>query len=118
MAFLSEFLLLLEPLALAFVIYASFRIMSPALFASAYVTICLYLVWNLWPDEHTSFGQKCRLSAYIPFLYFAFYTMNVVQFSAMVRCLAHPKQILRKDGSAGSHWISPERADNPQVTFV
>lgn len=116
MAFLSELMLILEPLALGFVLYASYKIMSPSLFISAYVTISLYLLWNLWPDEHTTLFNKLKLTCYIPLLYFAFYTMNVVQFYAMVRCLLSPRKVLRISGS-GSHWISPERSGKQQVQF-
>lgn len=109
MAFFGELILVFEPLALAFVIYASVKIMSPALFISAYVTISLYILWNVWPDEHASLYNKARLSLYVPFLYFAFYTMNVVQFIAMVRCIFNHKQVRRLTKS-GNNWVSPERS--------
>lgn len=118
MAFIGEFVVLLEPLAIAFVVYASIAIMSPALFVSAYATIGLYLLWNLWPDEHMDTTQKIKLTMYVPFLYFAFYTMNIVQFSAMIRCLLNPRQVLRKAGADGSKWVSPERSAKTHVQFT
>src|SRR6185369_16508334 len=102
-------------LILGYIAYLSFHFHNPSLIIGAYVTITLYVLWNLWPDEHTSFTRKLKLTAYAPFMYFIFYIMNVVQFTAVIRCLFNFKQVLRKQ-DAVSHWISPERSGE-QVQF-
>lgn len=109
MAFLGELMVLMEPFLLAYIGYLSFHFQNPSLIIGAYFTITLYILWNLWPDEHTTFRRKLKLTMFAPLMYFIFYIMNVVQFSAIVRCLFNYKQIMRKKNSI-SHWVSPERA--------
>ena len=115
MAFLGELMVLLEPLILGYITYLSFHFHNPSLIFGAYITITLYVLWNLWPDEHTSLTKKIKLTACAPFMYFIFYIMNVVQFTAVIHCLFNFKQVLLKQNSV-SHWISPERSGE-QVQF-
>lgn len=105
-AFFGEALLLLEPLCLAYIFILSIQIQNPILFASAYVTISLYLLWNIWPDEHMSTKQKLQMTFYVPVMYFLFFLMNIVQIAAAIRCILNFKQVLK---SRGSTWISPAR---------
>jgi len=116
MAFIGEAMLLIEPLALAFVIYASFVLLSTAMFIGAYATITLYMMWSVWPDEHLSIRKKLKMSCLAPAMYFVFYIMNVVQLVAIVRCLINYKQVLRKT-KMGSSWVSPERSGVAAVQF-
>lgn len=116
MAFLGELIALLEPVLIVFVIYLSFQALSFTAFISAYSVITLYLLWNLWPDEHLKLSQKLTMTAQAPIMYFLFYVMNFVQFTAIIRCLFNPKQVLRLKPTS-SVWTSPERAGQQQVTF-
>lgn len=117
MAFLGEFLLLTEPFILMYVIYICIQVMSLSFFIGAYITITIYLLWNVLPDEHMTFKNKIKMSAYAPAMYFIMYLMNIVQVVAIFRCLMHPLQIIRK-ANASSSWVSPERAGQTQVQFT
>ncbi len=108
MAIFSELNLLLEPLLLGYVIYLGFVYHAPQIFLGAYLTITLYILWTVWPDEHMTNKHKLRVSVYAPLMYFVFYIMNLIQFVAVIRCLTHPKQVRRKVGT--SAWTSPQRA--------
>ncbi len=108
-AFLGELIVLVEPFILAFVMYLSFLYLSPQSFAGAYALISLYLLWNIWPDEHMKFREKLRMTALTPFMYFLFYIMNVVQFWAIMQCLLHYKKITGKEATSAT-WKSPERS--------
>jgi cellulose synthase/poly-beta-1,6-N-acetylglucosamine synthase-like glycosyltransferase len=108
MAFVGEILLLLEPLALGYVCYLSLRFATPALFLSAYITITLYILLTIWPDEHLDRAGKIKASIYTPFLYFIFYIMNVVQLASAIYCISRANKILHLS-AAGSTWISPKR---------
>jgi len=112
MAFLGELLLLLEPLLLGYIIYLAFVFHTPTLILGAYITITLYILWTIWPDEHTSWPRKLQLTLYAPLMYFIFYIMNVVQYAAVIRCLFNYKQVLRQGESVGN-WVSPERSGQP-----
>ena len=96
MAFLGEIMLLMEPLAIGFIVYITIKAGSPEFVIGAYLTITLYLLWNVWPDEHMSNSRKLKLSLFSPLMYFIFFIMNLVQLSAIMRCLFQYNQVLRK----------------------
>lgn len=108
MAFLGEALLVLEPLAWVYLIYLSITFHTVSIFVGAYMTITLYILWNIWPDEHATLKRKISMSFYAPILYFIFYIMSVVQIVSIFRCLFNTKQITRKVTTDGK-WTSPER---------
>ncbi len=110
-AVLGELVLIVEPILLAYIIYLSVINDNFNALIGAYVTITLYILWNLWPDEHLQTKSKLRLSFYAPFMYFMFYVMNAVQLVAVLRCIKNHKKVLRKVQTGGS-WISPARATN------
>lgn len=109
MAFIGEVMLMFEPLVLAFVIYACLQLGSLSLVIGAYLTITLYLVWNVMPDEHMSIKKKLAMVGYAPVMYFIMYIMNVVQLVAVIRCIVNYKQVLRRQ-HVTSVWTSPERS--------
>ncbi len=116
MAFLGEIMLLLEPLAIGYVIYVCYQIASTSFLVGAYVTITVYLLCNLWPDEHMDFSKKLKMSLYTPVMYFIFYIMNVVQLAAITRCLFNFKTVAGSS-KASTSWVSPERQGQRQVQF-
>lgn len=107
MAFLSELLLMIEPIVLGFVVYLSIAYRTPWILVGAYITITLYVLWTVWPDEHLSNFDKFKLSFQSLQLYMLFYAMDVVQVSAIIRCLFNYKQII--NGAPTQTWISPAR---------
>lgn len=109
MAFFSEALLLFEPLLLLYGVYLSIVYKTTALFVGAYLTITVYVLWTIWPDEHSSWKRKVALSSYSPVMYFLFYIMNVVQLSAIIRCIVHRDQVFLRIAT-DSKWVSPDRA--------
>lgn len=108
-AFFGEIALLIEPVLLIYIVYLSAITLNPVSLLSAYLAITLYILWNVWPDEHLTNKEKTRLSIYSPFMYFVFYIMNAVQLVAIIRCIKNNKQVLGKVETKGT-WISPERA--------
>jgi biofilm PGA synthesis N-glycosyltransferase PgaC len=117
MAFLGEVLLLLEPVALGYVVYLCLQLASLAIVVGAYVTITIYLIWNILPDEHLPFRKKLHMSSYAPVMYFIMFIMNIVQIIAILRCIYNFRQVLRKVATK-STWNSPERqAMASQVEF-
>lgn len=109
MAFFGEVLLLLEPFAIGYVVYLCILAMSPLFVVGAYLTITLYLLWNIMPDEHMNLPAKLKMASYAPIMYFIMYLLNFVQLAAAIRCLRHPNTVLRK-GNVSSTWVSPTRS--------
>lgn len=116
MAFFGELMLLLEPLAIGYVFYVCYLLLNPSMIVGAYMTITVYMLLNLWPDEHMSFSKKMKMSAYTPMMYFVFYLMNIVQLAAIFKCIFHFKQALNLT-TVSSSWVSPDRAGGTNVQF-
>jgi cellulose synthase/poly-beta-1,6-N-acetylglucosamine synthase-like glycosyltransferase len=108
MAVFGELLLLIEPLTLGYVVWLSFHYHTFSLAIGAYVTITLYVLWTIWPDEHMSNRDKIKMSLQSLGLYLLFYAMDTVQVTAIFRCLAHYKQITHR--KQDQTWTSPARS--------
>ncbi|HSX32456.1 MAG TPA: glycosyltransferase family 2 protein [Candidatus Saccharimonadales bacterium] len=109
MAFIGEVILMMQPFFLAYVVYLSVIYQTFGLLAGSYLTITVFVLWNLWPDENHGFWHKVRLSLYAPAMYFCFFIMDAVQISAIFRCLINARQLTDKRDRSGT-WVSPERA--------
>ncbi|NCU31218.1 glycosyltransferase family 2 protein [Candidatus Saccharibacteria bacterium] len=109
MAFLGELIVLTEPFLVIYIVYLSVIALSLQNLFGAYILITLYLLWNIWPDEHLSFRKKLRMTGNTPVMYFVFYIVNFVQLTAVIRCLINFRQVVHLQ-PMGSVWISPERS--------
>ncbi|OGL30635.1 hypothetical protein A3D14_03485 [Candidatus Saccharibacteria bacterium RIFCSPHIGHO2_02_FULL_47_12] len=116
MAFLGEILMMLEPLMFAYTIYLVIAFNAVGIVMGAYMIITMYVLWNLWPDEHTPLKRKLLLSLYTPVIYFIFYIMSFVQIVSIYRCLFNVKQITNRS-SGGGKWVSPERTGQQVTQF-
>ncbi|HSW81245.1 MAG TPA: glycosyltransferase [Candidatus Saccharimonas sp.] len=116
MAFLSELLLLIEPLILGYIVYLAYLIHNPGAIFGSYALITIYLLLNLLPDEHSTRRDRWRLAFYAPVAYFIFYIMNIVQLVAIVRCLLNVRKLVGRHKVDGT-WHSPERRGAVQVKF-
>jgi biofilm PGA synthesis N-glycosyltransferase PgaC len=109
MAIVSELLLLLGPVMLAFIVYISITHHTLNIILGAYVTVTLYTLWTIWPDEYLDNKQKIKMSLYGCGMYVLFYAMDVVQLAAIYRCIRNYKTVTFKTATQ-STWTSPERA--------
>jgi cellulose synthase/poly-beta-1,6-N-acetylglucosamine synthase-like glycosyltransferase len=116
MAFFGELMLLLEPLAIGYVIYVCYLLLNPSMLIGAYMTITVYLMLNVWPDEHMNAAKKIKMSFFAPMMYFVFYLMNFVQLAAIFRCIANYKQTFNRSQVSQS-WVSPKRVGEQQIQF-
>ena len=112
MALASEFLLLLSPIILAYVVYLSIKFHTPNILLGAYITSTLYTLWTLWPDEHLVTSEKIRLSTLSFGMYALFFIMDTVQIYAILRSLKDYKKIFQP-GTGKGIWVSPERSGKP-----
>jgi len=108
MSLLSELILILEPIALSYIIYVSIVYLNVSILVGGYLTIFLYILWTVWPDEHHTIRQKIILSCFAPGMYFCFFIMDIVQIIAIFRCLVHYTQITKRNLKHIT-WTSPER---------
>lgn len=108
MAFVSELMLLLEPLILLYLIYVSIYYHTAAILLGAYLIITVYVLWTVWPDEHLSLKEKFLMSLQALEMYVLFYAMDLVQINAIIRCLIRHDEVVNRTSSAT--WVSPSRA--------
>jgi biofilm PGA synthesis N-glycosyltransferase PgaC len=108
MAIVSEILLLIEPLTLGYVVYLSIAYHTLSILIGAYITITLYVLWTLWPDENLSNKEKIKMSLQACQIYGLLYLMDIVQVTAAIRCIFQYKKIVKRN--AERTWISPARA--------
>jgi len=116
MGYLGELLLILQPFVLGYVLYLSIHFLTVGLMLGAYLTITLYILMTIWPDEHMSVSSKAKSSLYAPFLYFIFYVMDTVQLISITRCLINHKRIVNLADTKSS-WITVERAGKKVESF-
>ena len=107
-AIFSEIILLLSPLAWAYVLYMTFTQYNVSLVVGSYLTITAYVLVILWFDENLSKRSQLYLTLYAPIAYFIFYIMDLVQLIAVLQCLAKSPTLLRQK-DIGSTWTSPKR---------
>lgn len=109
MAVLSEFLLILEPLLVSYIVYLSFAYHTFGIILGAYLTITIYTMGVLWPDEHLNIKDKLKMSISALVIYVFFYIMDVVQMYAIFKAIYKSRQIFHR-GTNSSTWVSPQRA--------
>ncbi len=108
MAVFSELLLLMEPVIMCYVVYLSIAYGTPWIFVGAYLIITFYILWTVWPDEYLARREKFVMSLQAIPMYVIFFAMDVVQISAVIRCLVNYKKIIHRPEA--QTWISPARA--------
>jgi biofilm PGA synthesis N-glycosyltransferase PgaC len=113
MALLSEFTLLVSPLAWTYAVYWSLVTQTPALILGAYATITAYTLLTVWMDDNLTARERIRLSIYTPTAYFLFYIMDLVQLTAALRCIYRSRGLFRR--SETNTWKSPQRAGSVAV---
>jgi biofilm PGA synthesis N-glycosyltransferase PgaC len=114
MALLSEFVLLLSPMAWTYAVYMSLTQYTLALVLGAYATITGYVLLTVWMDEHLSRRERLRLSCYAPTAWFTFYIMDLVQLTALARCLVGSRRLFRREAMTNT-WTSPQRSGSLAV---
>lgn len=115
MSLISEVMLILQPLLLAYIIYISIHFHTFGVLLGGYLTITGYVLWTVWPDEHLNTRQKLRMSRKALLIYGLFYIMDVVQVVAIFRCLKDHQQIIHR--THATTWVSPTRAGAATVAI-
>jgi biofilm PGA synthesis N-glycosyltransferase PgaC len=108
MAFLSELMLLAQPLLIGYLLGLSIMHQTIGIWIGGYITVTIYVLWTIWPDEHHTAREKVILSLYAPMMYICFFIMDSVQLNAIARCVLNARKLT--DRSENHTWVSPERA--------
>lgn len=108
MAILSEFILLLTPLAWGYALYMMLTQYDSHLVVGAYMTITAYVLFTLWFDENLNRRSRLHLTIYAPVMYFILYIMDLIQLITIVRCLIKSPALITQKNIGGT-WTSPKR---------
>lgn len=109
MAVLSEFVLLVAPIAWGYVLYMTLIQYNLTLILGAYATITLYMLLTIWLDENLHTVGRMRLSGYAFVSYFLFLLMDLIQLIDIAKCLRRTRPLLQQQPTA-STWGSPARS--------
>ena len=108
MSLFGELLLLIEPLTVGYVIYLSISFHTLNIVIGAYITITIYIMCTLWPDEHLETSEKLKMSLQAFQIYALLYVMDIIQVVAAFTSLINYKKLIKRN--AGQTWISPARS--------
>lgn len=108
MAVASEFMLVLQPIMISYILYLCISYRTYGILLGAYITLTAYVLWTIWPDEHLTNKQKLKMSSLSFLMYGLFYVMDVVQFYAVIRVIANRHRLSRLGGE--TTWVSPLRS--------
>ena len=108
MAIISEFVLLLAPLAWGYTFYITLVQYNLTLVVGAYATITLYMLLTIWLDENLRTTGRLRLSGYALVSYFLFLIMDIVQLIDIMKCLKRSRTLLKQQRTHGI-WTPPAR---------
>jgi cellulose synthase/poly-beta-1,6-N-acetylglucosamine synthase-like glycosyltransferase len=110
----GEAMLLLEPILVIYVIVQSVRIGDYWSLLFVYVLISLYAVYNIVIDNTEDKKSKLKLLAFSPLVYPMMYTITLVEYLALVKCLRGMKNLFKNTDVNGPvkpvSWTHVERA--------
>lgn len=112
MSVFSEIMLLMSPFMIGYIIYICIAYHTIGIVLGAYITITAYVLWNVWPDEYLTLRQKLRMSFFSLYMYMIFYSMDLVQLIAVIKCIKNYKTIIGGN-SDHSAWVPPTRSAQP-----
>lgn len=107
-ALFGEFVLLLEPLLVAFIIVVSILYGDLTSLISVYLIVTGYVLLILIGENTESFSSKLGMSIGLPFIYFLLYILSAVEFVALMRSIGRSR-ILFGSQELESTWEHVER---------
>ena len=115
MAVLSELLLIIEPFLVGYIVYLSLVYHTYGIVIGAYLTITIYTMTVLWPDEHLTNASKLKMSLTAIWIYIFFYIMDIVQLYAIFKSLHLFENIIHNEKTITT-WVSPKRSSQGQYS--
>jgi cellulose synthase/poly-beta-1,6-N-acetylglucosamine synthase-like glycosyltransferase len=108
-ALIQEFLFLMEPIVVGYILYIIVGFQDWATFLSAFSVIMAYLLFNLWSSDNLTVKERVRLTYFAPPMYLAMYALSFVEYMALLKAMVKLPNL--KNSMAAKHvtWSSPER---------
>jgi poly-beta-1,6-N-acetyl-D-glucosamine synthase len=107
----GELMLLLEPLLITYVVVVSVASGDYWSLAFVYGLIWIYSIYNIVIDGSESRASKKKLLCYSPLVYPMMYTITLVEFLALLKCIGKIQSLLKKNQIKSTvSWNHVERA--------
>lgn len=111
-ALFGEFVLLIEPILVSYILFIVLRYGDLTSLVSVYIIVTSFIFLILLGEESESIKAKLGLSIALPVMYFLLYILSIVEFLALAKSLVGTRRLFRKDFAEGK-WEHVERSGKP-----
>lgn len=112
-ALFGEFVLLLEPFLVAYIVFAALEYADPTSLLIVYGIVTTYIFFMLLGEDSETLKTKFSLSLVIPAMYFVLYILTLVELLALIKSIARSKQLFAKNQQKEVSWEHVERSGKP-----
>jgi biofilm PGA synthesis N-glycosyltransferase PgaC len=111
-ALFGEFILLLEPILVGFIVAVVVLYGDFTSLVSVYAIVTTFIFLIVLGEGSESFRSKLGLSLMLPLMYFLLYILSIVEFVALMRSLYNSRKLFRRELTEGK-WEHVERTGEP-----
>lgn len=111
-ALLGEFILLLEPILVLYILVVTIEYLDITSLLWVYSIVSSFVLLMMLGEDSESFRTKAGMSLILPFVYFLMYILTAVEFLALIKSIRTSKQLFSKERIEGS-WEHVERSGTP-----
>lgn len=115
-AVIGEFVLLLEPLLVGYILVVAAAYADATSLVSVYLIVTCFVLLMVSGEETETWRAKVQLVYALPIVYFLMYILTAVEFAALMQSIKNQRQLLRREMHRAS-WDHVERSGQ-QVRIV
>lgn len=113
-ALVGEFILLLEPILVFYILFVTFMYADASSMFSVYLIVSSFIFLILLGDDSERTRTKLLLATALPFMYLLMYLLSAVEFMALIKSIHKSRQLLKRSYGEGK-WEHVERSGKPVV---
>jgi len=115
-ALVGEFVLLLEPILVGYILFVVVRYADITSLLSVYIIVTSFIFLMLLGEETEKFQVKAGLALLLPLAYVLMYILTAVEFAALIKSIRQAPQLFRRELTEAS-WEHVERSNqNVSIT--
>lgn len=108
-ALIGEFVLLLEPILVGFILFVAVRFTDVTSLISVYIIVTGFVVLMVTGEDSETTRSKIELATALPLAYVLMYILTAVEFAALVSSIRQSRQLFRREMRSSS-WEHVERS--------
>lgn len=108
-ALVQEFLFLIEPIVVGYIMFIILGQQDWITFVSAFGVIMAYLMFNVWSSDNLTVKERMRLTYFAPPMYIAMYALSFVEYIALLKAMVKLPNLKKSMAAKHVTWSSPER---------